>query len=210
MLACTLLDEIMPAWDAASRHALLVAAPPDRVYAAARHSDLGRPWPVRLLMGLRAGPARLAAMFRRSRGSPTRPAGMSRAESHGERPHAARRPLGEVGFTPVAERPGDEFVLGLMGRFWIPSGGIVPTAAEDFRRPPPAGLAQAVWNFRVTPIGGGTKLSTETRVRCGDDATRRQFLRYWRVIRPGSGLIRGSILRSIRAAAERDARRARA
>lgn len=39
-------------------------------------------------------------------------------------------------------------------------------------------------------------------VRCGDPATRRRFLRYWRLIRPGSGLIRGSLLRYIRRLAE--------
>jgi hypothetical protein len=178
----------MPAWDASSRHTIRIAAPPARVYAAARHADFGRPWPVRLLMGLRAVPALFIALVR------------GRARTWNDR--AARRPLGALRFTVVAERPGEELVLGLMGRFWTPTGGVVATTPEQFHAPPPAGLAQALWNFRLTPSGAGSELSTETRVRCGDPATRRRFLRYWRVVRFGSGLIRGSILRSIRAAAE--------
>ncbi len=175
----TLLDAIVPTYDVSSRHTIWVAADPARVYQVARGADLGRPWPVRLLMGLRAIPAWLAS--------------------------GDRRALGAVPFTPIAEAPGEEFVLGIMGRFWTPTGGLVAASADGFRHPPPAGLAQGVWNLRVRPSGTGTELSTETRVRCGDAATRRQFGRYWRIIRPASGLIRGSLLRHIRSVAERHA-----
>lgn len=89
---------------------------------------------------------------------------------------------------------------------WTPTGGVVRTNVDGFRQLPPAGLAQGVWNFRVEPSGTGTKLTTETRVRCADAATRRQFLRYWRIMRLGSGLIRRSMLRHIRATAERQSR----
>jgi CubicO group peptidase (beta-lactamase class C family) len=111
--------------------------------------------------------------------------------------------VGPAPFTLVAETPGEEFVLGIMGCFWTPSGGVVNATAERFRELPPAGLAQAFWNFRIRPDGSGTELSTETRVRCGDEATRRQFRKYWRIVRPGSSLIRNSMLRHIRATAER-------
>jgi hypothetical protein len=67
----------------------------------------------------------------------------------------------------------------------------------------PAGRARAGWNFMTAAVPeGGTQLSTETRVLCGDAATRRRFRWYWRVIRPGSGLIRRAMLASIRRAAE--------
>ena len=146
---------------------------------------------VRLLTGLRAIPAWLAAVRRGRRPAPTGATG--------------QRSVGAVAFTVIAEIPGEEFVLGIMGRFWTPRGGVVVAAADRFRHGPPAGLAQAVWNFRVTPNGAGTELSTETRVRCGDEATRRQFGRYWRIIRPGSGLLRRSLLRHIRSRAEQRA-----
>jgi hypothetical protein len=40
-------------------------------------------------------------------------------------------------------------------------------------------------------------LSTETRVWCAPDA-RAKFRLYWLLVRPGSGLVRRSMLRSIR------------
>jgi hypothetical protein len=41
-------------------------------------------------------------------------------------------------------------------------------------------------------------LTTETRIRCADAATRRHFRRYWRLVGPGSGLIRHAILGQVR------------
>lgn len=120
-----------------------------------------------------------------------------------EKPVDVQRFVGAATFTLIAEAPGEEFVLGIMGRFWTPTGGVVRASPDCFRHPPPPGLAQAVWNFRVEPGVSGTELSTETRVRCTDAGTRQQFLRYWRVIRLGSALIRGSMLRHIRTESQR-------
>lgn len=186
-----LLDDLVPRYDVCSHHAIWVNASPTVVYEAARHVDLGRPWVVRLLMGVRLVPAWLATVF----GGPRRARNTVRGQ----------RPVEAAAFTLIAESPGEEFVLGIMGRFWTPTGGVVAATAERFRDLPPSGLAQAVWNFRVRSRGVGTELSTETRVRCGDEVTRRQFGRYWRIIRLGSGLIRNSMLRHIRRTAERRA-----
>jgi hypothetical protein len=58
-------------------------------------------------------------------------------------------------------------------------------------------------NFRVDRDGaGGCTLSTETRVFATDPASRRHFAAYWRVIYPGSALIRRMWLRAIRLRAE--------
>jgi hypothetical protein len=57
----------------------------------------------------------------------------------------------------------------------------------------------AVMNFRVEPDG---RLTTETRVHAGTDAARRSFAVYWRIIRPGSGIIRRSWLEAIKRRAE--------
>lgn len=57
----------------------------------------------------------------------------------------------------------------------------------------------AVMNFRVEP---GGRLTTETRVFAGTDAARRSFAVYWRMIRPGSGIIRRSWLEAIKRRAE--------
>lgn len=188
----TLLDDLIPTYDMASRHTIRIAASPAHVYEAARHADLGRLWPVRVLMGLRAIPAFTAVALRRRPRATEEPGGVERS-------------VGAATFTLIAEVPGEEFVLGIMGRFWTPTGGVIRASADRFRHRPPPGLAQGLWNFRVEPGVSGTELSTETRVRCPDAQTRRHFLRYWRVIRPGSALIRGSMLRYIRTLAERRA-----
>jgi|SRR5216684_2562395 len=57
----------------------------------------------------------------------------------------------------------------------------------------------AVMNFRIEPNG---RLTTETRVFAGSDEARRSFAVYWRVIRPGSGIIRRSWLEAIKRRAE--------
>jgi hypothetical protein len=187
----TLLHEWMPSFDVAARHSIDVAASAGRTYEVARTVPLGSPWVVRVLMGLRALPALAARAF-----SVLTP-GAAGADRHPQGPAG-------IPFTLLAEAPGSEFVLGLAGRFWTPSGGIVVSTAESFKSPPDPGLAQAVWNFKVAPRAGGCRVTTETRVRCADAATRAHFLRYWRVVRFGSGAIRRSILREIRRQAEAD------
>jgi hypothetical protein len=179
-----LLDDIIPEYDAASRHSTFVSAEPPEVYRVARAADFGRGWLVRLLMGVRAAPALTLAVLggRRSLRVPA----------------AGAAAVGAVRFTLIDEKPGEEFVLGIMGRFWQPTGGLVPADAGRLRQLPGPGLAQGIWNFRVEPSGEGSLLSTETRVRCGDEAARVSFLRYWRFIRPASGLIRRSMLRQIK------------
>jgi hypothetical protein len=189
----SLLDEWMPSFDVATRHSIDVAASAERTYGIARTAHLGTPLVVRMLLGLRAIPALSAHLF------------SSRAAAA---PGTERlRGPGGIPFTLLAEDPGSEFLLGLAGRFWTPSGGVVPSDAEIFRRPPRPGLAHGLWNFRVEPRAHGCRVTTETRVLCADATTRTHFLRYWRLIHLGSGLIRHSLLRRIRRDAERSADR---
>ena len=59
-------------------------------------------------------------------------------------------------------------------------------------------------NFLVTPDGpNGSLVSTETRVFANSPAARRRFAAYWRVIYPGSAIIRRMWLRAIRQRATR-------
>lgn len=62
--------------------------------------------------------------------------------------------------------------------------------------------AIATMNFAVAPEGNGSRLSTETRVYANTDKARRRFAIYWRVIHPGSDIIRRSWLRAIKRRAE--------
>ena len=58
-------------------------------------------------------------------------------------------------------------------------------------------------NFRVVPDGaGGSLVTTKTRVLATDPRAARRFAVYWRIIQPGSALIRRRWLRAIAARAE--------
>jgi len=181
-----LIDDHLPHADFAERHALRVRASPDRVYAAARRLDLSGSTVVRTLFALRSVPA----LFRRRSGRGGGGLGMTMDG------------LLRSGFILLGERAPHEVVLGLVGRFWTPAGGIEridPAELAVYDKP---GMAVAAWNFTVLPTDEGSLLATETRVRCTDEAARRSFGRYWRFVRPFSGLVRMEALRAVRRTAE--------
>jgi hypothetical protein len=117
-------------------------------------------------------------------------------------------PLLEVatrsGFLWLADEPGREGVLGTV--VVAPPGGKHPSNPAEFGALTAPGYAVAALNFRFTPqeagAGGGCTVTTETRVRANDARSRRVFARYWRVIYPGSALIRVMWLRAIQRRAE--------
>jgi hypothetical protein len=93
-----------------------------------------------------------------------------------------------AGFGRVLEDvPGEGIVLGVRGQLWRVRGSDDGGAA-----------AEAVADFRI----GRGSLSTETRVHVEDQAARREFRRYWLVVRPFSGLIRTCLLRAAKRRAE--------
>lgn len=94
-----------------------------------------------------------------------------------------------LGFTVLA-RSETELVAAASGMPWRPTGHLAPFAEE---RP---GTVRMAADLRAEPAPGGTLLSTETRVAATDDAARRAFARYWRVVGPFSGLIRRRWLRA--------------
>ncbi len=105
-----------------------------------------------------------------------------------------------VGVVPLGERPGAEIAAGAVGRFWRLAGN-EPAAVrtrEDFLSFADPGYAKAVIAFLVRPERGGSRLITETRVAGTSPEATQAMLRYWRVIRLGSGAIRRSWLAAIR------------
>jgi hypothetical protein len=156
--------------------------------AAARAATPGEMPLVVFLYALRSAPALLA----RGRGLPRR-----RGRSQWE------QMLESGGFLALVDEA-DEIVLGYAGQPWKLAGGTEAgvSSPEDWKEFSAPGYVKAVMNFRATPTQGGALLSTETRVLATDDASRRRFARYWRVIRPGSGLIRRSWLRAAARRAE--------
>jgi hypothetical protein len=191
-----LIDDYMPRYDVVERHAIRVRATQARAYAAIGSTDFAAGTLIRVLMGLRKLPGALLQGR-----SGIRALLLPRAKQ------LTIASMERGGFHLLSERAPDELAIGVEGRFWTLSGGLCTPSADVFReRPPAPGTARAVWDFRARAIDGEwCEVSTETRVLCADEATRRRFLPYWMMIRPGSGLIRGAMLRAIRRTAERRA-----
>jgi hypothetical protein len=116
-------------------------------------------------------------------------------------------PLFEVAtrtsFVTLATKPGVEHVIGTV--VLAPAGVRLALGSnpESFKALLQPGFAKATLGFRIEPRSDGwTLLSTETRVDATDAASRATFARYWRVIAPGSGLIRLMWLRAVKVRAE--------
>lgn len=182
-----LIDRYLPRYQFVERHQTLVDAPPQRVFQAVRAADLGRSVISRTLLLLRWLPGLLTGKTRRPRA-----------------PVINLETAQRGGFILLGEEPDREVLLGLVGQFWRARGQIQrldPPGFLAFQQP---GFAKTVMNFAVLPQPDGrTLLTTETRIWCLDEESRRKFRWYWAVIAPFSGLIRREMLRVIRQEAER-------
>jgi hypothetical protein len=188
-----LLDDYLPEFDVRTSYATRIAASPARVYASLWTANFDHWGITRALYALRtlpSFPARPRETWRRVRDELFR----KRFTLDG---------MLSEGFSVLEERPGEELLLGTVGRFWRARGELCATSPVQFRAPAPSGTAKAAWSFEVgIRADGATELRTETRVLCTDVATRRRFLAYWMLIRPFSGLIRQEMLAAVRSAAE--------
>ena len=110
----------------------------------------------------------------------------------------------------LAERPGEEIVVGTTGRFWAlreQDYMEAPRGLEDFHAFAPPGWAKGAMTVRVEPRDDGTStLVTETRVLCIDHHARRHFAPYWALVSVFSGWIRRDLLGGIARIAEAGAR----
>ena len=170
-----LIDEFLSDYDFVETHGVWIHAGADEIYRAANEVDFSESLLIKSLFFLRGLSAEKVTLdsLKRSR------------------------------FEILAETPGQEILLGLVGRFWTMSGDLKKIDAESFKRFNAAGYAKAVWNFALRPDGPDMRLTTETRVKCLDADSRRWFGFYWRIVRPFSGLIRLEMLRLIKSRAER-------
>jgi hypothetical protein len=110
------------------------------------------------------------------------------------------------GFFLLADEPSREMVLGSFVAAPKAARASPPSriTAATFAGIHSPGFGIAVMNFLLQPIGATrTRLTTETRVFATDARIRRLFAPYWRVIYPGSSIIRTMWLRAIKRRAER-------
>lgn len=181
------LDDFLPAYQFYEAHETDVAAPAERVAQAVREVSFADMPAAVLLMRVRA----MAA-------------GRFRA------PEPSRRPVLEMfatpgsGFLPLDGGQPGEWVGGMAGRPW--ARGPAPrlrTPGEWLAFDAP-GNVKVAFNMRWMPAGNGhTTLTTETRIAGTDEGARRTFARYWRVIYPGSAIIRRVWLDAVVERAER-------
>ena len=176
------IDGLLPEFDIAAEYGLAISAPPPVVYECLLRADFGQSRIIRILMALRRGrrsqPPPISIDFRqRLRGS---------------------------GFVELAEVPGQEIVIGVAGKFWRPDGGrCMYLTADNFADFCLPGHVKVAWNFTLTPASKDqTVLATETRAKCFGRSALWKFRLYWFLIGPFSGLIRKSMLKQIKVAAE--------
>jgi hypothetical protein len=182
----TKLDEWMPRWQVGERHVLKIAAPPAKVFAAIHEVRADEILLFRTLTAIR-------------RCGGTGPESILNAPE--------QKPLLDVAtqttFILLDDMAPRELVIGTViaaPRAVRASGRLEP---DLFRRTLPPGVVLATMNFLVTPSeDGGSMVATETRVCANSPAAVRRFGIYWRLIHPGSDLIRRMWLRAIALRAE--------
>lgn len=166
----TPLEAALPGAQFGERHARVVDADAERVWAAlhtVRWRDLTVTAP---LVVLRLGP-----------GGSRRDA---RMVDHG--PGA-----------PVASRPPNTMTSAVVARPWKPVPQMGPVMADlaALRAFDEAGWLKFGMEWTLSPVAGGrTLVETTTLCEATDEVARRRFARYWAVIRPFSGLIRRDLL----------------
>ena len=176
----TRLDEFAPAWQFSEFHTIRIAASPARVFEAIKRVRADEIFLFRTLIWIRGG------------GQPI-PENIRNAGAHGES-------LIDVATATTFVRLADDFPRELVVGTVVgaPPGARPKPTPDVFQKPLPPGFALATMNFVVTPDGGsGSVVSTETRVFANSPSARRRFAAYWRVIYPGSAIIRRMWLRAI-------------
>jgi len=189
----TLIDQWLPEWQFGEYHERRVRASPRQVFAAIRAVRSSDIFLFRTLTFIR---------------NPSR-----RGQGEHILNPSPEKPILEValagGFLLLGEEADSELLLGAV----VMAPPDIVLAAQQGKTPSldPAlfrtlgrpGFARAVMNFRVVPESDGwTRVTTETRVHALDRETQRRFARYWRVIYPGSWIIRWSWLRAVDARIE--------
>ena len=177
----TRLDEFTPVWQFQEFHQIAVAAPPARVFEAIERTRADEIAMFRTLIWIRRF------------GRPLPPS----VQNPGTGGQSLVEVILQNGFVSLAlERP-RELVVGTVINAPAPWRG--PPTPELFQAAQPPGFVLATMDFVVTADGaGGSVVTTTTRVFANSPSARRRFAAYWRIIYPGSALIRRMWLRAIR------------
>src|SRR5437588_6176076 len=99
-----LIDSFAPNRDAVEVHSIIINAPSELVYCALWNTDFGASRVIKLLLGLRSLPGFVSRGFQ----PPLR------------NQKITLRTVIDSGFGLLAEKPPEEIVLGVTGKFWRP------------------------------------------------------------------------------------------
>ncbi|MGH9399324.1 MAG: hypothetical protein ACRD00_03075 [Thermoanaerobaculia bacterium] len=181
------IDRFLPSYNFHELHQTRVHASPEAVYRATLEVTADEIRWLKPLLAIRQFPASLRKRLGRD----------------------SARPILEIAtkssFFYLAREPSKEIVVGTVGRFWTSDGGRSPgiRGPEEFLAFKDQNFARVAMNFTIEDAAGGfSLLTTETRIFAPEGAPRRRFAAYWRLIYPGSSLIRVGWLEGIRKRAE--------
>ncbi len=170
------LDRLIPTPRHVEIDSIEIAAPPERVWQAVRHGDLGKSPLVRALFQLRTREATPTLRLDDLRSTPDEP-----------------------GFQILSDDPPRSVAVGAIGQVWKLDIPFVHVAsADELRAFDAPGQVKVAWAIDVEPIEGGSRVWVEVRVDATDDASWTKFRRYFHVIGPASRFIRRSVLVSLR------------
>lgn len=170
------LDLLVPLPRLVETNHVDIEAPPERVWNAVRHGDLGRLSVVRALFAMRTRSANSVLRIDEIVSTPDQP-----------------------GFQILIDEPPRTFAVGAIGQVWKLDIPFVhsPDAAAFARFDEPEQVKVA-WAIDVAPLEtGGSRVTFELRVDATDDATWKKFRAYFAIIGPASRLIRVLLLEAL-------------
>jgi hypothetical protein len=182
--AMSCIDRILPTPRLLERDSTELTAPRERIWEGVRHAELVRTPFMRALFAHRASAAREGvALVDRvllrlddARSSPLRP-----------------------GVAILAEEPGTEVILGVIGKVWQPDVPLVHVdGAEAFTAFDAPDFVKIAVALRLAPRPEGTtELEIEVRIDATDDASWRKFQRYFATVGPAARFVRRVLLASL-------------
>ena len=198
-----LAEDFLPVYDISDAVAAVVEADSETVWRALLDVDLlklGREAPLAgMLAALRMLPEVVGHLLHGER--PAKPPESMRLRD------LPSIPMYEGGWILLAERPGEEIALGLVGKFWRP---VIEFArietADEFRAFDQPGFAKTIYDLSVRELEPSkTLLSGVMRTATTDEHARRWFRRYWTFgVGSGAHILVSAVLESARRAAEGD------
>lgn len=167
-----LIDNYLPEYTFNECHEIFVHSPIEEVYEVAKDVDLSK--------------SKLIVMLFKMRGLSTK-----RMNLQGL--------IDDFGFSRLAENYPLEHLIGFLA-----ADKVIPAAnTKEFLTTTLPAKVKVAWNVTFSEISPGlTKVTTETRVLCLNNVTKRLYHVYWMLLKPVSGVIRKKMLRIIKRQSE--------